>query len=290
MAVSASLVKELRELTGSGILECKQALEATSGDLEKAKDYLREHGQAKAAKKEARVAADGLIFMVASADKKACFIVEINSETDFVAKSDDFVNFGKSIASFGLTQKTSDLESFLKLTLDGNTIEEKRVALIAKIGENIKIRRILYAEDAHSLGCYLHGNRIAVVVALSTEDAALAKDLAMHVAANNPSVIDPKDIPAEVLEKEKAVYHAQAVESGKNPAFLDKMVTGKLNKFMNEVSLLKQPFLKDPEKPVEKLLAEKGTKVLNFVRWELGEGIHKEVKDFAEEVMSQIKK
>jgi len=285
MQITAALVKELRERTGAGMMECKKALQENNGDIEAAIEAMRISGQAKAAKKAGRVAAEGLISV--SQDGNRAAMVEINSETDFVAKGDDFKAFCSAVAQAALSHQTTNLDALLAATLEsGKTVEESRKDLIAKIGENIGVRRVTLSE-ANNLGVYLHGTRIGVLVELDGGDADLAKDIAMHIAASRPVCVASDNVPAELLEKEKEIFSAQAAESGKPPEIIEKMVHGRIAKYLKEVTLLGQPFVKDPEQSVEKLLKQANAKALGFTRFEVGEGIEKKVDNFVEEVMQQ---
>jgi len=288
VAITASLVKELRERTGSGMMECKKALVETDGDIEAAAELMRKSGAAKADKKAGRVAADGAIKVSVSADGKSAVILEINSETDFVAKDDNFQAFAEEVVAAVAQEKPASMEELLAITLSsGQTVEETRQALIAKVGENIQLRRFEFVESDTSIACYLHGARIGVLVD-SSADSDLARDIAMHIAAVNPQFVDQDSIPAEFIEKEKAILIAQAESSGKPPEIIEKMIQGRLNKFLAEVSLLGQPFVKDPDQTVANLLSGAGASVSGFVRYEVGEGIEKKVEDFAAEVASQL--
>lgn len=291
MAVTAALVKELRERTGAGMMECKKALEATNGDLQLAIEELRKSGRAKADKKAGRVAAEGVVVIHTTNDGKHAVMLEVNSETDFVARDANFLAFVNSVAAAALKAKANTVEILSTLSLpDSNmTVEEARKALIAKIGENITIRRVAITNaSATSIGTYLHGGRIGVLVELDSDNSELAKDIAMHVAASKPLVINPQDVPADVVAKEKEIYLAQAATSGKPQEILEKMVAGKLKKYLDEVSLLGQPYVKDPDTIVSNLLNKHRAKVVSFTRFEVGEGIEKETEDFVEAVMSQI--
>lgn len=288
MAITASLVKELRERTGSGMMECKKALVETDGDIEAAAELMRKSGAAKADKKAGRVAADGAIKVSVSADGKSAVILEINSETDFVAKDDNFQAFAEEVLAVVAQQKPASVEELSAMTLgSGQTIEEARQALIAKVGENIQVRRFEIVETGASIASYLHGARIGVLVDSSANDD-LARGIAMHIAAVNPQFVDQDSIPAEFVEKEKEILIAQAESSGKPPEIVEKMIQGRLNKFLAEVSLLGQPFVKDPDQTVAKLLSGADASVNGFVRYEVGEGIEKKVEDFAAEVASQL--
>lgn len=288
MAITASLVKELRERTGSGMMECKKALVETDGDIEAAAELMRKSGAAKADKKAGRVAADGAIKVSVSDDGKSAVILEINSETDFVAKDDNFQAFADEVLAAVAQHKPASVEELSALTLaSGQSVEEARQALIAKVGENIQVRRFEIVESDASIASYLHGARIGVLVD-SSADSDMARDVAMHIAAVNPQFVDQDAIPAEFVEKEKAILIAQAESSGKPPEIIEKMIQGRLNKFLAEVTLMGQPFVKDPDQTVDKLLSAAGAGVSGFVRYEVGEGIEKKVEDFAAEVASQL--
>ncbi|EDZ89822.1 translation elongation factor Ts [Francisella tularensis] len=285
--ISAKLVKELRERTGAGMMECKKALVAAAGDIEKAAEEMRISGQAKADKKASRVAAEGVIEVYA-ADGRA-ILLEINSETDFVARDETFKKFAQEAVKAAHAANAKTIEEVLVAkTSNGETVEEARKSLIAKIGENIQVRRVKTVE-AETLGAYIHGSKIGVVAALEGGDEDLAKDVAMHVAAANPMVVSGDQVPADVVAKEKEIFTAQAKESGKPAEIIEKMIVGRIRKFLDEVALLGQDFVKDPAIKVEKLVKDKGAKVVNFIRLDVGEGIEKKEEDFAAEVMSQIK-
>jgi elongation factor Ts len=282
------LVKELRERTGSGMMECKKALVETDGDIEAAAELMRKSGAAKADKKAGRVAADGAIKVSVSDDGKSAVILEINSETDFVAKDDNFQAFADEVLAAVAQHKPASVEELSALTLaSGQSVEEARQALIAKVGENIQVRRFEIVESDASIASYLHGARIGVLVD-SSADSDMARDVAMHIAAVNPQFVNQDAIPAEFVEKEKAILIAQAESSGKPPEIIEKMIQGRLNKFLAEVTLMGQPFVKDPDQTVDKLLSAAGAGVSGFVRYEVGEGIEKKVEDFAAEVASQL--
>ena len=288
MAITASLVKELRERTGSGMMECKKALVETDGDIEAAAELMRKSGAAKADKKAGRVAADGAIKVSVSDDGKSAVIVEINSETDFVAKDDNFQAFADEVVAAIAAHQPASIEDVAGLQLaSGQSVEEARQALIAKVGENIQVRRFQRVESDSAIASYAHGARIGVLVD-SSADADLARDIAMHVAAVNPQFVDQDAVPAEFVEKEKSILIAQAESSGKPPEIIEKMIQGRLDKFLAEVTLVGQPFVKDPDQKVGKLLAASGASVNGFVRYEVGEGIEKKVEDFAAEVASQL--
>jgi len=281
------MVKELRERTGAGMMECKKALVETDGDLDAAAEFLRKSGQAKADKKSSRVAADGRI--VIAANGKNAVVVEVNSETDFAAKDENFVAFSEAVAAAALASGTTDVAAFAseKLT-DGRSVEEARAELIAKIGENIGVRRIESISADGVLASYSHGARIGTVVALDGGNEELARDIAMHVAAINPQYIGESDVPADTLERERRILTEQAQDSGKPAEIIEKMVTGRVNKFLKEITLLGQPFVKDDEVTVADLLSGTNATVTGFVRFEVGEGIEKKQENFADEVMKQI--
>ena len=287
MTISASMVKELRERTGAGMMECKKALVEADGDLDAAAEVLRVSGQAKADKKSSRVAADGRV-VVAQGDDSAV-IIEINSETDFVAKDENFLAFTDAVAIAAMTSGTTDVAEFASQKLaDGRTVETARTELIAKVGENISVRRIKSVASAGVIASYTHGARIGAVVALDGGDEALARDIAMHVAATNPTCIDESGVPAETLKNERRIETEKAQGSGKPAEIIEKMVTGRMNKYLKEITLLGQPFVKDPDVSVGKLLSDASASVTAFVRFEVGEGIEKKVENFADEVMKQI--
>jgi len=287
MSISASMVKELRERTGAGMMECKKALVETSGNMEEAVESLRKSGQAKADKKSSRVAADGRIAIVADGNNAA--IAEINSETDFVAKDENFVSFAEAVAATVLASGAEDVDSLSSLTLaDGRKVETARTELVAKVGENISIRRFDRVAAADHLGNYTHGARIGALVSMTGGSPELARDVAMHVAATNPLCVDQDNVPAETLERERRIFAEQAAESGKPPEIVEKMVTGRLAKYLKEITLLGQPFVKDPDVSVDKLLQDAAAVVTGFVRYEVGEGIERKKENFAEEVLNQI--
>ena len=290
MAITASMVKELRERTGAGMMDCKKALSETDGDMEAAIDLMRASGAAKAAKKSGRVAAEGLVSVSISDDCKTATILEVNSETDFVAKGDEFINYVNTLSTLALKTEPADIDAFMAQTLDnGDSLEKSREDIVAKIGENISIRRVQTIKtDSGVLGAYKHGDKIAVVVSLEGGDESLAKDVAMHIAASKPECISEEDVSEETLEREKAIFIEQARESGKPDNIIEKMITGRMKKFVGEITLSGQPFVKDPDVTVGKLLADKGASVSAFVRFEVGEGIEKKEENFADEVMAQI--
>ncbi len=284
--MSAALVKELRERTGLGLLECKKALAATGGDIELAIEELRKSSGMKAAKKAGRTAADGVVATRVADDCSFGIMMEVNSETDFVARDENFLGFVKRVLDAAFASKQSDVAALM-----AGDLEAAREALVQKIGENIGVRRIeLVDADSGVVGSYVHSNnRIAVLVKLKGGDQDLAKDVAMHIAAVNPQVVSAEDMPAELVAKEKEIFMAQAQDSGKPADIIEKMIGGRIKKFLAENSLTEQPFVKDPDITVGKLVANAGAQVLSFVRFEVGEGIEVEKVDFAEEVAAQLK-
>ncbi|AWL12611.1 Elongation factor Ts [Saliniradius amylolyticus] len=285
MAVTAALVKELRERTGAGMLDCKKALVETNGDIDQAIENMRKSGQAKAAKKSGRITAEGVI--LTKVEGGQAVMVELNCETDFVARDDSFLKFGDQIVELVMSQKPADVEALNALELNGSTVEKTREELIAKIGENISVRRFTIVEG-DNLGAYTHGSRIGVLTVLKGGDDELAKDVAMHVAASQPQFVKPEQVPAEVVEKEKAIQIDIAMQSGKPAEIAEKMVAGRMKKFTGEISLTGQPFVKDPSMSVGELLKSKDADVENFIRYEVGEGMEKKDEDFAAEVQAQM--
>ncbi|MEK6749977.1 MAG: translation elongation factor Ts [Pseudomonadota bacterium] len=293
MNISAMLVKELRERTGAGMMECKKALTETQGDIEAAIEHMRKAGMAKADKKAGRIAAEGVVLAITDSNKKTAVVIEVNCETDFVAKGDDFKGFVKAVAQCALQNTPADVEALSKVPIQngGASIDDTRRALIAKIGENISIRRmqIVNANANGVVGVYLHGTRIGVVTLLEGGNEDLAKDIAMHVAASRPLCVSKEEIAPAVLAKEREIYLAQSADSGKPKEIVEKMVEGRIKKYMQEVTLLGQPFVKNPDITVEKLLNDAKAKAKSFVRFEVGEGIEKKVDNFVEEVMAQAR-
>ena len=289
MAITAALVKELRERTGAGMMDCKKALMETSENLEAAIDLMRASGAAKAAKKAGRVASEGLVNLTISDDNKNAVILEVNSETDFVTKGSAFIDFVGALGSLALKNKPESLEAFLSQTLDsGETVDEARQGIIAKIGENISVRRLqIVTTENGVLGAYKHGERIAVLAVLSGTDGELAKDIAMHVAASKPECVSEDQLSSELVEREKAIFIEQAKESGKPDNIIEKMIVGRMKKFVNEVTLYGQSFVKDPDTTVGALVKSKGAEVESFIRYEVGEGMEKKEDNFVEEVMAQ---
>jgi elongation factor Ts len=294
MAITASQVKELRERTGSGMMECKKALVDANGDMEAAIEALRKAGMAKADKKAARIAAEGVIAIELSADAKTAAMVEVNCETDFVARKEDFQGFAASIAKRVLADDPADIDALLAMPIkdgDPTSIEDTRKSLIATIGENVTVRRFIRMASSNPLACYSHGVRIGVLVDYSGSDAALGKDLAMHIAAHDPRpvCISEEQVPAGLIEAEREIFSAQARESGKPDNIIEKMIDGRIRKFLAEITLLGQSFVKDPDHTVGSLLESAGATVEHFERMELGEGIEKKSENFADEVMAQVK-
>jgi len=292
MAITAALVKELRERTGAGMMECKKALVETGGDIDAAIELMRKSGQAKAAKKAGRTAAEGVIVVKASDDGSQAVMVEVNCETDFVAKDENFTSFADAVAERVLSGDAPDVDTLMGTPLhegEETTIEEARQALIAKIGENMSVRRFVRLSSTGTLASYLHGVRIGVLVDLEGGDADLGRDLAMHIAASNPLCVSEDQVDPDLLAKEREIAQAQADESGKPAEIVAKMVEGRIGKWLKEVTLLGQPFVKDPDTKVAKLLKDKGASVVTFRRFEVGEGIEKKQENFAEEVMAQAR-
>tara|TARA_B100002052_G_scaffold272925_2_gene274945 strand:- start:2013 stop:2894 length:882 start_codon:yes stop_codon:yes gene_type:complete len=288
MAISAALVKELRERTGAGMMECKKALTATDGDIEAAAENMRREGLAKADKKAGRVAAEGRIATATSTAKDAAVLVEVNCETDFVGKNEEFVEFADALAALILEKQPMSAEEVNDLHLAGQTVDDRRRELTAKLGEKIDVRRFARVEAVGgNLDVYSHGARIASVVAVEGGNESLARDLAMHVAATNPAFLSTEDVPEERRNSEKEMLMAQARDSGKPDDIIEKMVEGRLNKFLGEITLVGQPFVKDPDTTVGKLAADQNAKITAFARLEVGEGIEKKEEDFAEEVKKQ---
>ena len=289
MAITAALVKELRERTGAGMMDCKKALVETNADLEAAIDLMRASGAAKAAKKAGRVASEGLVNVTTSDDNRDAVILEVNSETDFVTKGSAFIDFVNELGALALKNKPASVEEFLTQTLDsGETVDQAREGIIAKIGENISVRRVQSINSGKGvLGAYKHGDRIAVLTVLTGSDADLAKDIAMHIAASKPECVSEDELSAELLEREKAIFIEQAKESGKPDDIIEKMIVGRMKKFVNEVTLYGQSFVKDPDMTVGALVKSKSSEVESFVRYEVGEGIEKKEDNFVEEVMAQ---
>lgn len=283
--ITANMVKELREITGLGMMECKKALAETSGDMKAAEDLLRIKSGAKASKAAGRVAAEGVVGSFISADGKLGALVEVNCETDFVAKNADFVAFAKALAQLVAEKNIREVEALAAARMaSGEAVDDARKALIMKLGENITVRRVARFETSGRLAAYLHGAKIGVMVDLSGGDEALGKDLAMHIAASKPICVSKEQVPADILAKEREIYTAQAADSGKPANIIEKMVEGRITKYLAEVTLLGQPFVKDPDQTVEKLLAARGAKVNGFQMFVVGEGIEKKVVDFAAEV------
>ncbi len=287
-SITASMVKELRERTGLGMMDCKKALSEASGDMEKAIEDLRKASGLKAAKKASRVAAEGVVMVKVSGDGNRGVILEVNSETDFVARDENFLRFAGEALEMAYNENEASVEVLLS-----EGLEESRQALVQKIGENVSVRRIerLSFENANQgiVESYVHNNaKIGVLISLKGGDEALARDIAMHIAAVNPLVVRPEDVPEDVLAKESEIYAAQARESGKPDEIVEKMISGRLRKFVSEVSLLEQQFVKDPESTIRNLLEEVGADIVQFVRYEVGEGIEKEEEDFAAEVAAQL--
>lgn len=289
MSITAAMVKELRDRTGSGMMECKRNLKEANGDMDLAIENMRKSGLAKADKKAGRVAAEGMIGIKASDDARTVVMLEVNSETDFVVKSEDFTGFVNAVTEALLTNEIESDEQLSEMVLaSGESVDTARRALIAKVGENISVRRFVkYANVDGGIACYLHGGKIAVIIELAKNDGELGKDIAMHVAAANPACVSEDQVSEELIQKEKDIFTAQALESGKKPEIVEKMISGRIKKFLAEVTLEGQAFIKDDKMTVAQLAKSKDNAVVRFTRFEVGEGIEKEELDFAEEVRAQ---
>lgn len=287
MAITASMVKTLRERTGVGMMECKKALVEADGDMDAAAKLLREKGQAKADKKAGRIAAEGRI--VIAHGEGASAMVEVNCETDFVAADDNFVQFANAVGDLVVNERPADVDALMGLTLDGGTVEAARTALVAKIGENIGVRRFAFVDAAGGhISSYTHNDRIGTLVAVTGGDEDLGRDVAMHVAASAPICVDESGVPAETLNAEREILVKQAKDSGKPDEIIQKMVDGRMRKYLAEITLVGQTFVKDPDVTVGKLLKGAGAEVSSFLRFEVGEGVEKKEDNFAEEVMAQV--
>ena len=291
MTITAVQVKELRERTGLGMMECKGALAETQGDMDAAIDLLRKKAGSKVEKKAGRTASEGAIGVYSSPDRKQAVMVEVNSETDFVAKGDDFLAFANAVAVAIAKHKPADVNAVADIKLEnGETVAKTREGLVSKLGENISVRRFARLAAANGqVASYVHGRKIGVLVEMNGGDESLGRDIAMHIAASRPECVSREQVSAELIAKEKEIFIAQAAESGKPPEIIEKMVTGRINKYLAEITLLGQPFVKDPETTVEKLLKKVNATVTGFARYEVGEGIEKKSGDFAAEVMAQVK-
>lgn len=292
MTISAALVKELRDRTGSGMMECKKALTEANGDLDAAVEIMRKAGLAKADKKSSRTAAEGIICIKLGADAKSAAMLELNCETDFVAKNEDFVAYANAVTDCLLNSPVASVDQLLgtQIATFGVTADERRKELIAKLGENINVRRFeRYATENGVIASYLHGSRIGVLVELVGGTQELGRDIAMHIAASKPVCVEEKDVSSELIAKEKEIFAAQAEASGKPANIIEKMVEGRIKKFLAEITLVGQPYVKDPDQTVGALLKSKGATVVRFVRFEVGEGVEKEETNFAEEVMAQVR-
>ena len=289
--ITANMVKELRERSGAGMMECKKALNETNGDIEAALDALRASGQAKAAKRAGKIAAEGAIVIRLDDQQQNACIIEVNCETDFVARSEQFLEFAQKVAARGLQGGVKTVEELLQLPMADGASDDRtsRQEFIAKIGENVQVRRLKQMHADGFIGSYLHGNRIGVLVALTRREPELARDLAMHIAATNPQALDSEHVSADLIAREREIFVTQSKESGKPDNIIEKMVSGRIAKFLKEICLVDQPFVKDPEKTVGSLLKERQAQITDFVRFEVGEGIEKQTQDFAEEVKAQLK-
>ena len=289
MSISAETVKTLRERTGAGMMECKKALLETGGDLDAAAEIMRKAGLAKADKKAGRIAAEGTIAIAMGPDGREAVLVEVNCETDFVARQPEFQAFAADVAKAALAANATAPDALAALKLSaGGTTDERRRSLVAKIGEKIDVRRAGRLEAPDRIGAYVHGTRIGVLAGLKGGDDALARDIAMHVAAVNPQYVSPANVPADVVAKEREILAAQAAAEGKPAAIVEKMVEGRLRKYLAEICLTGQPFVKDPDMTVGALLAKSKAEVSGFLRYEVGEGIEKKQENFAAEVMAQV--
>ncbi|MBV53836.1 MAG: elongation factor Ts [Coxiellaceae bacterium] len=291
VTITAQMVKELREMTGAGMMECKKALTEAEGSLENAIDIMRTRGQAKAAKRASKIAAEGIVVTELSDDGLSAMMIEVNCETDFVARDSNFLQFSHQLARKGLEAGVTSVEALMALPASSDsteTFEQQREGLINKIGENVKVRRCQLMTSTGIVGSYNHGTRIGVLVDLTQANAELAKDVAMHIAASNPQAIDESGVDAALIEKEKTIFVEQAKESGKPDNIIEKMVQGRVSKFLKEICLVSQPFVKDPDQTIAQLLKSADASIAQYVRFEVGEGIEKETVDFAEEVKAQV--
>jgi elongation factor Ts len=292
VTITASMVSELRARTNAAMMDCKKFLQMTNGDIDKAIEEMRKAGATKAAKREGKTTAEGIISIESAADGKTAVLIEVNCETDFVARADDFQQFAKQIAKRALETKTGDATALLAIPYvagQAETIEQVRQALVAKIGENITVRRVTLIESNNIVATYMHGSRIGVLVELHGGSMELGRDMAMQVAASRPEVVSQEQVPAELIAKEREIYIAQAAESGKPQDIIEKMVTGRITKFLDEVSLVGQPFVKDPDMKVAAVLKKANANVVQFIRFEVGEGIEKKADNFVAEVMAQAR-
>jgi len=291
MSITAAMVKELRERTSSGMMECKKALVESNGDMELAIENMRKAGLAKADKKSGRIAAEGLMGIKISPDSKAVAMVDVNCETDFVAKSEDFIAFVNDVTTALMNSDVTSDEGLLEMHLaNGSSVDEVRRGLISKLGENITVRRFQkYNTENGGTASYLHGSKIGVIVELAKNDTELGKDIAMHIAASKPAYVSEDQVPSEIIDKEKEIFRAQSAESGKPADIIEKMISGQIRKFLAEVTLLGQPFIKDDKMTIAKLVSSKDNSVIRFARFEVGEGIEKKEENFAEEVMAQVR-
>ena len=289
--ITAQMVKELRDITSAGMMECKKALTESDGDLERAIDIMRAKGQAKAAKRASKVAAEGVVVTRQSLDSLSAIIIEVNSETDFVARDASFLSFTSQLVERGLEEGIATVDGLMSALVakDGTeTFEDMRQSLAHTLGENIQVRRCELITSTGVVGCYNHGSRIGVLVALDKAENELAKDIAMHVAALSPQAINSEGVDPSLIEREKAIFVEQAKESGKPDAIIEKMISGRVSKFLKEICLMSQAFVKDPDQTIEQLLNKSSASISHFVRYEVGEGIEKQEVDFAEEVKAQV--
>jgi len=292
MAITAAMVKELRERTGAAMMECKKALVEMDGDIETAIEHMRKTGLTKADKKAGRIAAEGLMGIEISADGKLAALVEVNCETDFVTKGDDFKGFVEAVTRRVLDKQPADVATLLAIAYSDEadtSVDETLKTLIAKVGENMNVRRFEIIKTQGRISSYMHGSRIAVLVDMEGGDDALGKDIAMHIAASRPVCVSDADVAPEIINKEKEIFTAQAAESGKPAEIIEKMIGGRIKKFLQEITLLGQPFIKEPDQTIEQLVKKAGASINSFVRYEVGEGIEKKQENFADEVMAQVK-
>ncbi len=287
MQITAALVKQLRERTGAGMMDCKKALQAAAGDIETAIQEMRKSGAARAAAKAGRIAAEGIIRI--RRDGNAIILLEINCETDFVARDENFLAFAGQVLEVIAAESPADIEALLGLSLGAQTVAEARQELVARIGEKVTVRRFQKMALSGNAGTYLHGSRIGAVVELEGGDEALARDIAMHIAASRPVCVSQEQVPQALLDREREIISAQAAESGKPPAIVERIVAGRISKFLKDITLLGQPFVKDTDQTVAGLLKAAGAKVTSFLRYEVGEGIEKKADNFAEEVLAQAR-
>ncbi len=290
VTIDAPLVKKLRDMTDAGMMDCKKALMEAQGDLDKASEILRKHGKTKAAKKADRIASEGVVIARISKDGKLGIMLEINSETDFVARDSNFLTFAQHVAEEAINHSIKNVDALNDVKLpSGYTVEEERQTLIAKVGENIQIRRLATLESTHSVMSYVHSTRIGALVAVQGGNDELQKDMAMQIVASNPLVVRPDEVSQDIIMKEKEIFSAQAATSGKPADIIEKMISGRIKKYLDEISLVGQPFVKNPDITVGKILTDAKANVEKFIRFAVGEGIEKKTDNFVEDVMAQVK-